>query len=133
MHQSRTRLFAGMLMLATILLVWNQLAVAAIVPLSRPLEIATQDVSLWQMRVGILVVRPCDDCRPRLLRVNENTEFLVSGDPRPTATDTAAQRERFLEQASEPAGRDGMITLSLAPDSDTVLRMRLSPRPGGAR
>ena len=129
MNQSATRLFTGMLMLATIMLVWNQVATAAMLTLSRPIEIATADVPLWQMRAGILSIRACDDCSLQLLRVDDKTEFDVSGDQPDPTLQPADRRERFLEKAREPEGRNGMITLFLDKESDYVRRMRLSPRP----
>lgn len=123
MHQSVTRLFAGMLMLATILLVWNQVAVAALVIRETPLELRTADVPLWQLNIGRLAVRRCADCPVSWLRVDEATRYEV-------ATAGQVERGEFVQKAGEPAGRAGMITLFLEPGAEYVLRLRLSPRRG---
>lgn len=123
MHQSLTRLLAGMLMLATILLVWNQVAVAALVVRETPLEMRTADVPLWQLNIGRLAVRRCADCPVSWLRVDEATRYQIS-----TAGDV--EQAEFVQMAKEPAGKQGVITLFLEPGADYVRRLYLSPARG---
>lgn len=123
MHQSLTRLLAGMLMLATILLVWNQVAVAALVVRETPLEMRTADVPLWQLNIGRLAVRRCADCPVSWLRVDEATRYQIS-----TAGDV--EQAEFVQMAKEPAGKHGVITLFLEPGADYVRRLYLSPARG---
>lgn len=120
MHQSVTRLLAGMLMLATILLVWNQVAVAALVIREIPLEMKTTDVPLWQLNIGRLAIRRCGDCPISWLRVDDATRFEV-GSTGPV------ERAQFVDRAGDPDGRAGIITLFLKPDTEYVMRLRLSP------
>ncbi|UCG73345.1 MAG: hypothetical protein JSV45_02905 [Chromatiales bacterium] len=123
MHQSLTRLLTGMLMLATILMVWNQVAMAALVVRETTLEMRTGDVPLWQLNIGRLAVRRCADCPVSWLRVDEATRYQVyaAGD---------VSQEQFVQQAKDPAGRQGVITLFLEPDADYVRRLYLSPARG---
>jgi hypothetical protein len=131
MNQPLTRLFAGILLVATNMLVWNQVAMAAMQQLGNSVEIATSQVPLWQLRSGTISLRSCSDCQVRLLRIDENTVFHVRGTNEDDATDDlAAQREIFLQHAREPSGRAGMISLFIELDSDYVRSVRLSPRPG---
>jgi len=132
MNQPLTRLFTGMLMVATIMLVWNQVAMAAMQKLGDSVEIATSDMPLWQLRAGTISLRRCPDCEVRLLRIDENTVFHVGGTNEDDATDDlAAKREIFLQYAREPSGRQGMISIFIEMNSDYVRSVRLSPRPGG--
>ena len=39
-------------------------------------------------------------------------------------------QEQFVQQAKDPAGRQGVITLFLEPDADYVRRLYLSPARG---
>lgn len=120
MHQSLTRLLAGMLMLGTILLIWNHVAVAALSIREEPVEIDTAHVPLWQLRINRLGIRRCADCPVSWLRLGDSTRFEVA--------DTGpVDRATFVDQARRPAGRSGMITLFLDPGTEFVLRMRLSP------
>lgn len=123
MHQSLTRLLTGMLMLATILMVWNQVAMAALVVRETTLEMRTGDVPLWQLNIGRLAVRRCADCPVSWLRVDEATRYQISA-----AGDVS--QEQFVQQAKDPAGRQGVITLFLEPDADYVRRLYLSPARG---
>ena len=123
MHQSLTRLLTGMLMLATILLVWNQVAVAALVVRETSLEMRSTDVPLWQLNIGRLAVRKCADCPVSWLRVDEATRYQVS---RAGDVDQAV----FVQKAKESPGRQGVITLFMEPGEDYVRRLYLSPARG---
>ena len=120
MHHAITRLLTEMLMLATILLISTQGAVAALVISEVPLEMNTADVPLWQLDIGRLGIRRCGDCPVTWLRVDDATRFEV-------APGGQVQRGEFVGRAGDPDGRTGMITLFLKPDSEYVLRLRLSP------
>ncbi|MGI9330357.1 MAG: hypothetical protein ACR2QB_06525 [Gammaproteobacteria bacterium] len=131
MTQPLTRFSAGLLIVATSLLVGNPIALATMQKLGDSVEIATIDVPLSQMRTGTVSLRRCADCKVSLLRVDEKTVFHVNGTNEDDMTDDlTAKREIFLEHARKASGRAGIITVFIELDSNYVRSMRLSPRPG---
>jgi hypothetical protein len=114
------RLVTGLLLIATLLVGANDGVRAALVVREIPLELATSKVPLWQLNIGRLGVRRCDDCSVTWLRIDDATRFEV-------AYTGSVERGQFVDRASEAAGRNGTITLFLEPDTNYVRRLHLAP------
>ena len=125
MRPSAERLFTGMLMLAAILMAWTQSAHSTLVAVEDAVEAHAEDVSLPLSAFGLVSVRTCAGCPPRVFRASGDTRYLLDG--------AAVEREALLAAAAEPSHRDGIVVVFFATGTDRVTRIGLAAPAGGAR
>ena len=123
MRPGADRLLTGMLMLAAILIAWSQSAHSTLKIIEDAIEAPAADVTLPRQTFGLLVVRGCDGCPPRVFRVDGDTIYLLGRQ--------RVSLDALRDSLSEARYRDGLFVVFLATGTDRVTRLRLSALDGG--
>ncbi len=125
MQTSFTNLLTGMLMLAAILFVWSRASQADTVLIEQAIELAPSQLeNLARGNTGRLIARPCQECPPRLFRIDANTRYEAAGASNLARTD-------FFDAIQD--NRDAMIVLFYLTGEDRVSRLRLFQPAGSGR
>lgn len=128
-----THLITGLLMLASILLVWTRASQASIEPLEQAIEASPAEVTLPRFDYGQLIIRSCANCPPRVLQASENTIYVLAGRAASAGGEATVTRAEFAEAAGDEAARDGLLCVYFLPDTSEATRIVLTPRPAGER